>query len=242
MQAAHVSLPWSDIDTVLLDMDGTLLDLHFDNFFWLDLVPRRYAQQHGLTFDEAKARLTPRFAATQGTLAWYCTDHWSQELNLDIAALKHEMRSRVRFLPGAELFLASLRRCALRTVLVTNAHPDSLEIKASHVGLPDYFEETVSSHRFGAPKEHDVFWTRLHDSLGYVRERTLFIDDSLSVLRAARRHGIAHLIAINHPDTTLAPRVITEFPAVARVADLLSGENRLAARRRDQLESPEGPG
>ena len=37
---------WKNIDTVLLDMDGTLLDLHFDNHFWQTFVPLRYAQQH----------------------------------------------------------------------------------------------------------------------------------------------------------------------------------------------------
>ncbi|MDH3916294.1 MAG: haloacid dehalogenase, partial [Chromatiales bacterium] len=33
---------WSTVDTVLLDMDGTLLDLRFDNYFWQELVPSRY--------------------------------------------------------------------------------------------------------------------------------------------------------------------------------------------------------
>ncbi|MCP4043692.1 MAG: haloacid dehalogenase, partial [Gammaproteobacteria bacterium] len=32
---------WNSIHTVLLDMDGTLLDLHFDNQFWLEHVPLR---------------------------------------------------------------------------------------------------------------------------------------------------------------------------------------------------------
>ncbi|HBT55971.1 MAG TPA: haloacid dehalogenase, partial [Pseudomonas sp.] len=32
-------LNWNAIDTVLLDMDGTLLDLHFDNHFWLEHMP-----------------------------------------------------------------------------------------------------------------------------------------------------------------------------------------------------------
>ena len=41
-------LPWPEIHTVLLDMDGTLLDLRFDNHFWRELVPERYAERHGL--------------------------------------------------------------------------------------------------------------------------------------------------------------------------------------------------
>lgn len=38
---------WKTIDTVLLDMDGTLLDLHFDNHFWLSLVPQEFKQATG---------------------------------------------------------------------------------------------------------------------------------------------------------------------------------------------------
>ncbi len=32
---------WSRIDVVCLDMDGTVLDLRFDNRFWLEMLPRR---------------------------------------------------------------------------------------------------------------------------------------------------------------------------------------------------------
>ncbi|HLS80537.1 MAG TPA: GMP/IMP nucleotidase [Steroidobacter sp.] len=213
--------PWTQIDTVLLDMDGTLLDLRFDNYFWLELVPRRYAQRHELTLEAAREQLIPRFAARQGTLEWYCTDFWSSELALDLRALKHEMRERVCFLPGAEEFLQALVDRGRRTVLVTNAHRDALAVKAGQTGLARYFDTMISSHDFGAPKEHDAFWRMLSDRLSFDPQRTLFIDDSLPVLRAARRHGLAHIIAACHPDTTQDARTVTEFPTVRRVEELL---------------------
>ena len=212
---------WERVELVLLDMDGTLLDLQFDNDFWLERVPERFAHKHGLTLAEAKALLAPRFAARQGTLDWYCTDFWSRELALDIAGLKREMRERVRFLPGAREFLRELRRRGLRTVLVTNAHRDSLSIKAEQTGLLDLLDRAISSHDYGAPKEHPQFWNRLHAELGYAPERVLFVDDGLTVLRAARQHGIGQIFAVTHPDSTQDARVIEEFPAVARVGDLL---------------------
>jgi HAD superfamily hydrolase (TIGR01509 family) len=222
--AASPTPRWEEVDTVLLDMDGTLLDLHFDNFFWLELVPRRYAQQHELTLQAARTLLAPRFAAKQGTLDWYCTDFWSRELSLDIARLKHDMREHVRFLPGAQEFLQTLADRRMRTVLVTNAHHDSLSIKSSTVDLQRYFDSMISSHRFGAPKEHDEYWVKLAAELRYDPARTLFVDDSLAVLRAARRHGIAQIFAILRPDSTQAVRETTEFPAVEAVIDLLDGE------------------
>jgi 5'-nucleotidase len=212
---------WADADTVLLDMDGTLLDLRFDNYFWLELVPERYAQRHALTLEAARATLVPLLAAKQGTLDWYCTDFWSKELALDIAGLKREIREHVRFLPGAEQFLQKLRARGLRTALVTNAHQDALTIKEAQTGLARYFDAMISSHRFGVPKEHAQFWIALEAELRFDPARCVFIDDSLAVLRAARQHGIGQIFAIARPDSTLAARVVSEFAAIESVESLL---------------------
>jgi putative hydrolase of the HAD superfamily len=212
---------WDALDTVLLDMDGTLLDQRFDNYFWLELVPERFALRHSLTPEAARSMLKPRFAALQGTLNWYCTDYWSRELELDIAGLKHEVREQVRFLPGAEEFLVELRRRGLRTVLITNAHLDSLNIKAQQTDLLRHFDTAVSSHQYGVPKEHAQFWIRLQAQLDFQCSRSLFVDDSLPVLRAARDYGIAQVFAISRPDSTQDQRHVEEFPAVARIIELL---------------------
>ena len=203
-------------------MDGTLLDLRFDNFFWLELVPERYAARHRVTLEEARAALMPRFASRQGTLDWYCTDFWSRELALDIAELKREVREHVRFLPGAEAFLQTLQERRVRTVLVTNAHRDALTIKAAQTGLMRYFEAVVSSHEYGVPKEHPEFWLKLEAEFDFDPARSLFVDDSLAVLTAARRHGIGQIFAIARPDTTQGRREIKDFASVDAVAELLA--------------------
>ena len=220
--AASTARPdWSRIDWVLLDMDGTLLDLNFDNYFWLELIPERYARRHGLTIEQARQRLTPQFAAKQGTLDWYCTDYWTRELQIDIAELKREVRDRVRFLHGAEDFLAKLRERSVRVALVTNAHQNSLSIKAQQTGLLRYFDSVVSSHRFGVPKEHGRFWQQLQQELQLDPARCLFIDDSVAVLRAAREFGIGQIFAVSRPDSSGPPRKITEFEFIEAVHHLL---------------------
>ena len=213
---------WSTLEIVLLDMDGTLLDLRFDNYFWQELVPLRYANRHGIALDRAHEELVPRFAANRGTLDWYCVDYWTRELSLDIAELKREIREHVRFLPGAERFLASLRERRLRTALVTNAHQESLAVKAAQTNLVRYFDHVVSSHTYGFPKEHPTFWQRLQAELQFDPARALFIDDSLPVLSAARDYGIAQIIAVTHPDSTQQARIVEEFPAVKGVAELIT--------------------
>lgn len=220
---SRITPQWSSIDIVLLDMDGTLLDLRFDNHFWLEVIPQRYARLHRISLDRAREVLNPRFAAKQGTLDWYCIDFWTQELALDVAELKRELRENVRFLPGAESFLQSLQQRGVRTALVTNAHDQSLAVKAKQTDLTRYFDHVISSHRYGYPKEHSEFWRCLRAELGFEPARAMFVDDSLSVLRAARHFGIGQIFAITHPDSTQEGRIIEEFPAVRAVIELAGG-------------------
>jgi 5'-nucleotidase len=214
-------LDWPAIDTVLIDMDGTVLDLAFDNWFWQEHIPEHYAAARGVALDEAKQVLTARFGAVRGTLSWYCIEHWSRELELDIAAIKRGTLSRVGFLPGAHGFLERLKALGKRCVLVTNAHPRTLSLKSGQLPLLPLFDAVYSTHPFGYPKEHPEFWPRLAVREAFVRERTLFVDDSLPVLRAARSYGIAWLRAVRRPDSQLPPQQTGEFAAVDAVAELL---------------------
>lgn len=215
------ALDWSGIDTVLLDMDGTLLDLRFDNWFWREHIPQHFGRSRGLDADAARALIEPKFRAAMGTLNWYCLDHWSRELQLDIPEIKRAARHEVRYLDGAEDFLIRLAATGKRRVLITNSHPETLAIKNQHVPLAGHFDASYSSHRFSVPKEDPAFWPRFRALEPFDPERTLFIDDSLAVLEAARRYGIAWLRAIRRPDSSLPPGNGGDFPAVDRVADLL---------------------
>jgi HAD superfamily hydrolase (TIGR01509 family) len=213
---------WSVIDTVLLDLDGTLLDLAFDNHIWLGRVPELYAAANGLSVPEALKRLAPKFRNLEGTLEWYNIEYWGRELGLDIVALHHAERARIAWLPGARGFLESLRLAGKRLVLLTNSHPAILEIKHQHTQLRRFFDSVHSSHDFGAPKEDARFWTAVRVREGFDPARCLFVDDSSRVLRAARGAGIRWVYAVRHSDSTRGKRQHDEFPAVDAVNDLLA--------------------
>ncbi len=217
----HAALDWSAIDTVLLDMDGTLLDQRFDNWFWQELIPSRYALANAISEAEAEALLAPKFRAVMGTIRWYCIDYWSRELGLDIAAIKRTALEQVGYLPGAQEFLSRLRLSGKRLVLVTNAHPVTLAIKNEQVRLSAYFDACYSTHPFHAPKEDAEFWPRLNVQEPFVPQRTLFVDDSVRVLDAARGFGIAWLRAVRLPDSGRPAQDTGRYAAVDRVADLI---------------------
>lgn len=216
-------LEWSLIDTVLLDMDGTLLDLNFDNHFWQEFVPQRFAALHSLSLDDAKRELQPRFKAMEGRLEWYCLDYWSRELSLDIAGLKQEVAGLIAVHPHVTEFLEAVRNSGRRLLLVTNAHRDSLDLKMEKTCLQAFFDAIISSHDFGLAKEQSGFWQILQERHVFEKSRCLLVDDSLSVLRSARAFGIAHLVSISQPDSRAPKRDITEFPAIVDFRALMPG-------------------
>ncbi|MFA7094960.1 MAG: GMP/IMP nucleotidase [Gammaproteobacteria bacterium] len=214
-------IDWKNIQSVLLDMDGTLLDLHFDNHFWLEHVPLRYAEQHGLDTEAAKAELYARFHSMEGTMEWYCVDYWSRELGLDIALLKAEVEHLIAVHPHVPDFLAAARGAGKRVVLVTNAHMKSLTLKMERTRLAGHFDAVICAHEFGRPKEDPRFWQRLQECEPFDPRHTLLVDDSLAVLRSARQYGIQHLFAVAQPDTRGARRDVTGFPAINNFLEIM---------------------
>ena len=214
-------LDWQNIDTVLLDMDGTLLDLHFDTFFWLEHLPLRYAEIHQTDAAEARAWLHNRIFAEQGTLNWYCLDYWTRELNVPIVELKKEIAEKIAFRPHVTDFLQMLRAQGIRTVIVTNAHRGSLNLKIDKTAIDQYVDRVISSHDFGVPKEAQAFWQQLALQEPFDKQRTLLVDDSLAVLNSAHEYGIRYLLSIYQPDSQQPKREITEFSAIEHFDEIL---------------------
>lgn len=214
-------IDWNNVDTVLLDMDGTLLDLYFDNHFWLEHLPQRYAERHGVSAEQARTRLIDAFAAQRGTLNWYCVDYWSRQLQLDIGELKRELRHLIAIRPHVDEFLQRLHRSSRQVWLVTNAHRKSLNIKMAHTGIERWFDRVICSHDFAQPKERAEFWQRLRAAHAFDPERTLLIDDTATVLDAAREFGIRYLLTLLQPDSRQARRERTEFPGILHFDEIM---------------------
>lgn len=208
-------LDWREIDTVLLDMDGTLLDLHFDNYFWRQHLPLSYAQQYGVSVTEATQLVTALSTRHQGSLQWYCLDFWQQALNIDVVKLKHEVRHLIAIRHEVESFLIALRQVGKKIILVTNAHQHSLALKMHCTALTPYFDEMITSHQLGLAKEQPGFWELLQTVVPFQKGRAVLFDDSLAVLRNAQAYGIQHLRCIHQPDSQSPAQDVTGFLAIS---------------------------
>ncbi len=212
---------WSEIKHVLLDMDGTLLDKYFDDFFWGHLVPEQYAEKHKITVEEAKDFLYRKYKHHEGTLNWTDIDFWSDELNLDIPALKEQVRHLIEIHPHVEDFLSLLRKHKKRVILATNAHYKTIALKMRKTELGRYFDQVIASFDMGYPKEDLQFWENAQKYLGFQRETTLFIDDTEDVIETARDFGIKYIVIKDRASSREVNRRESRFLSIENFHELL---------------------
>jgi len=214
----------SDISYLLLDMDGTILDLHFDNYFWNHYLHHRYSELKLVPLKEAKLYIHEALAAEYGSLNWYCTDYWSKKFGLNIIALKKELSHLIQFRDGSLRFLETLREISINATIVTNAHPNVIELKNTLTRLNDWVPDIISSHDFGLPKERPEFWELVIKSHNLDICRTMVVDDNISCLEAARASGIAYQISIIKPDSKQNNQFTDKFRAIEDLNSLIVGQ------------------
>lgn len=218
---------WSEIETVLLDMDGTLLDLHFDNFFWMEHTPKALAKKHNISLEQAKVELKKQNDAVYGQLEWYCLDYWQKELDLPIVELKREIAHLIRLRPDTIPFLDALKAAGKEVILVTNAHPNSLSLKVEKTQLDSHIDQLISCHVYNQSKESQTLWQLLQADLQFDPDKTLFVDDSERILNSASQFGIKHLLAVANPDSKVAAKTIAGFENVLDYRDLIDDKGEL---------------
>ena len=199
------------LEAVILDMDGTLLDLRFDDLVWNQRLPNRYAERHGISTTEASAKIQSLMSPIRGTLPWYCFDNWQQLTGIDLTEIEDEVFDYVRLRPGAVEFLRRLGEIPATVVLATNADQRSMSRKIAHTEIAPFFDHIFSSHEFGYAKEAQDFWDTLHARISFDPTKVLFIDDNHSVLSAAKSFGIQYLFGIAEPAIGGATKTSAEF-------------------------------
>ena len=202
-------------------MDGTLLDLHFDNYFWQEYLPVHWGKLNNMSAEQAKAQLKEWYSKEAGTLSWYCLDFWTDRLHFNVLELKANVEHLIQYRPHAQSFLDQLSANPnIEVIMVTNAHEDLVKMKVDKTGIDIFFDNIISSHSIGHAKEEQHFWNKLKQQYPFNPDETVLIDDNLTVLRAAREFGIKNLLTISKPDSKNDHQDPEEFEAIHSFEDI----------------------
>jgi len=221
MKKIETRINWNEIETVMLDMDGTLLDKHFDDYFWEEHVPTVYAQLNGLNFWDAYDELMGKYRSKEGTLEWTDIDYWSKELGLNIVEMKAKMNHLIQVHPYVIDFLKFCTENLKKVYLVTNAHSKTLAIKMANTDIEPYFSRIVCSEEIGVAKEDPVFWEKLEKLLNIDREKCLLADDNELVLESAEKYGIKQLIFVAKSSSQKPVVYSKKFPSIIFFKELM---------------------
>jgi 5'-nucleotidase len=213
-------LNWSDIDDVLLDMDGTLLDRHFDNFFFEEELPRRYAALQGLSFEISRDRLMAMYRSVEGELAWTDLHYWTERVGIDVVAMHKELDHMIGYLPGAEAFLDELTSRGKRITIVTNAHRAGVDVKTAKTGLDRRVDRIIDAFEVGYLKMRPEYWPSCQRLVGFESERSLYIDDDEDCLAAAQQFGIRQIIHSAKSSSQLPSLRSSVFASVVSLLEL----------------------
>ena len=211
-------MKWDVIETFFLDMDGTLLDLAYDNYFWHEHIPNLYSKKVKTTFTEAKIIFEGMYMEKKGTIEWYSINYWSDILNINLKSEILNTKDKISVLPNAIEFLKTLKKNQINTVLITNCPREMLNIKITQTKLWGYFNKIISSHDYGYAKETENFWNILNKNIIYNKEKTFFIDDNENVLKFAEKNGIKNLISINYPDSKREKQIVENYTSINNVS------------------------
>jgi putative hydrolase of the HAD superfamily len=200
---------FKDIECLLIDMDGVILDNAYDNDFWQNQIPEVIADSKGIAFDDAKRLAIQIFNYKKNTKDWYDVDYWSNMLNIDIEAQKRSEKSfsRISLYDGVIDTLSVLKN-KTKTILITNAHRKTLNIKLEKYNLTPYFDEMVCAHELHYVKEDIQLWYMLRSKYRLDYEKTLLVEDTINNINVGLSAGISGAIYVGDETFTVSDKII----------------------------------
>jgi len=155
------------IEVVSFDVEGTLIDSCFSDLIWETDIPRLYAEQHGVSLEDAREHVLGEYRQVGDERPeWYDVGYWFRRLG-DTCRVYPEVRG-------------VLERLQSRYVLIvtSNTIKEFLEVQLRELG--GFFTRIFSAPSdFGAVKKSAEFYRRICQIMETEPEALAHVGDHL---------------------------------------------------------------
>jgi sugar-phosphatase len=205
----------SDIQAVVFDMDGVLIDSHpAHRAAWkafLQSVDREVSDDQLAFILEGRTRdeILRHFL---GDLSVVDIQEFGRQKDEIFRRMEHEIKS----VPGVLEFLDSLRDCGVSCAVATSASEIRTFSTIERMGLADHFESIVTASDVHVGKPHPMVYQLACEQLRVAPSKALAFDDAPAGIHSARGAGM-RCIGISSNGLTRqlldsgAERVISDF-------------------------------
>ena len=139
------------IKVVSFDLDGTLITSDFDDYIWKEKMIQLYAEQHGISFEEATERVLEEYRRVpQSSIIWTDIKYWFNHFGFKQSwqEVFEEAKDRIKSYPEVNAVLTELKK-KYKLIVITRAPREFIDIKLKSMGLSKYFDHIFSTTDFG---------------------------------------------------------------------------------------------
>ncbi len=185
----------SRISVVSFDLDGTLVTREYVDYFWLDLVPRLYAEKYGVELEEAKRKVFASYEEIGSRdTRWYMPSYWFRRFGIE-EHLEMALREAAERIKPYEDALETVEKLSGKYTLVisTSAARDFVNLVLERVPFYRYSFKSIfsSSSDFGLAGKPPAFFRKILELLNIDSSEMLHIgDDEENDLKNALEAGI----------------------------------------------------
>ncbi|MDH7517342.1 MAG: HAD family hydrolase [Candidatus Thermoplasmatota archaeon] len=168
------------IKTISFDLDDTLIKRTFADAVWLKGLPKIYAQEKNIKFEEAKQHLLKEYdKVTDKKTEWYDISYWFDKFNLKHSwkKLLENYKHIIEPYPEVPDVLKRLHK-KYDLIVISNAKKEFIDIELKESGLKKYFTHVFSSTSdFHKVKKIAEFYLMICDKLRIEPNEMIHIGD-----------------------------------------------------------------
>jgi putative hydrolase of the HAD superfamily len=165
------------MEVISFDVDGTIVERSFMDGFWNELIPKLYAEKHGISYGEALEFVRKSYDEVgDRDVRWYTPDYWFErfQLKIDLNDVLEDYRGGLKIYPDATEILKRLR--GYKLIAVSNAVREILEFELSEIS--EFFWKAFSCPSdFGDIRKSPEIYIRICEFIGVSPSKVLHIGD-----------------------------------------------------------------